>query len=181
MLISSLRANSRIRIIASFRRRAPAVPLALAVGMGQVSVWFLGASLWIALLVGVLGCGVLLKRLRGYSWLICGVLAGLISAYLALRPDSPTHPFNGDISVFGTIDGVPRHPRPGEITFELRVSDAARGDLIRCRAIELPWRNAAHLKPIGYVRGYASGSLAQLVTPPVGLSCYQWLWGITIS
>lgn len=179
MLISSLRANSRIRIIASFRRRAPAVPLALAVGMGQVSVWFLGASLWIALLVGVLGCGVLLKRLRGYSWLICGVLAGLISAYLALRPDSPTHPFNGDISVFGTIDGVPRHPRPGEITFELRVSDAARGDLIRCRAIELPWRNAAHLKPGDAV--WVRGEFSQLAKPINPFSWVGWLWrrGVT--
>jgi ComEC/Rec2-related protein len=180
MLLSSLHATSFIRLLAGFRRRAPAVQLALSVSLGQILLWFVGTEIWATLSVLFLGLLLNIRALRGYSWLFGGVLVGVLSAYILTNSFLASEPLVGELSIFGVVADTPRHPRPGEVTFELRATGEARDlKLIRCRAVELPWRNAAYLKPGDAV--WISGVFSPVAKPLNPFSWQGWLWrrGIT--
>jgi ComEC/Rec2-related protein len=145
-------------------------------------VWFLDA-LWIAVGVVALGVGFFVPAVRSLSWLVGGVLLGIVSTLILTplsvknsigSPSALDHSLDGELVVSGSIIGIPRHSRPGEITFELLTGDVGNAQTVRCRAVDLPWRNAAYLEPgdTVWVRGKF-----EVVTKPVNPFSWEgWLW-----
>lgn len=173
MLLLSLRARSVLRAFACWRRHAPAVQLALAVMVGQAFVWGLD-QLWLGIVVAALLAGSRWCAVRGFAWLVGGLIVGIVGAYLAVVETPPDSQLSGELTVRGTVTGSPRHPKPGEVTFELTTGAELGSQRIRCRAIDLPWRNAAYLEPgdVIWVRGTFSA-----VTKPLNPFSWEgWLW-----
>jgi len=131
------------RRLTRWRRSAPAVPLALAVAAGQALEWMLQG--WgAAVMLAVLGLLCVACRGRGGA-LISGAIVGLVAAQVAsARP--PAIPAVDDATVIGVVDEAPRRPRVGEVLFSLRTGWGGDSVLIRCRAVDLPWRNASQLE-----------------------------------
>jgi ComEC/Rec2-related protein len=190
VLLRSQSVNTLPRILASLRRYAPAAPLALSVTVGQGAVWLLPPYGVVGLLV-VLGI-ILILRLhpicrrytRGISWIVVGVVLGVFSAAISLAGRSSEAPLTGDLNLLVEVSQSPRHPRPGEISFEVAVnpvSPASNRDAlaVRCRAIDLPWRNATQLALGDIV--WLSAKFTPVVKPLNPFSWQGWLWrnGIT--
>jgi ComEC/Rec2-related protein len=185
MLVLSLRARSLRRTFATWRRHAPAVQLAFAVMLGQGIVWLL-EDLWLAIALTLLGLGCCASWARGVSWLTGGALAGVVSAFLALPTPARTLTLQGEralqgevalqgeLALIGVVAVTPRHPRPGEVTFELKSDAELGGALIRCRSIDLPWRNAAILQPGDRV--LVRGLFEPVSRPLNPFSWEGWLW-----
>jgi ComEC/Rec2-related protein len=187
MLVLSLRTRSIVRQFACWRRHAPAVLLALSVMLGQSLVWFL-PDLWIAAGVVGLGVGLLVPGIRSLSWLIGGALLGIVSAFTltstssinsTVRPAITAQSLDGERTVSGSVIGTPKHSRPGEVTFELLTGDGKNPQSIRCRAIDLPWRNAGNLEPGDTV--WVRGSFNSVAKPFNPFSWEGWLWRRGIS
>jgi ComEC/Rec2-related protein len=173
MLVLSLRARSVRRTFATWRRHAPAVQLALTVMLGQGVVWFL-EDLWLASALVLIGLGACAPRARSFAWLTGGVFLGVVSASVASHMGATAPRLQGELALVGVVETTPRHPRPGEVTFELKSEIELGGALIRCRAIDLPWRNAALLQPGDrvLVRG-----MFEPVTKPLNPFSFEgWLW-----
>ncbi|MFN4895258.1 MAG: ComEC/Rec2 family competence protein [Pseudomonadota bacterium] len=177
MLISTLRAQSMVRRLACWRRHAPVLPLAGAVMLGQGIVWYL--PLLELTLITMLIAGALVaahyRLLPGVvAWLGGGVLLGVVSAFLYSAHVPIDSRLNGELTILGTVKGQVRHARPGEVTFELQTGRELDHQVVRCRAIDLPWRNAAHLEPGDtiWVRG-AFGAVEKPINP---FSWNGWLW-----
>jgi ComEC/Rec2-related protein len=173
MLVLSLRSRSVIRTLACWRRHAPAVQLALAVMVGQGVVWFVEGA-WLALLLASFGLAAPWLAKRGLAWCVGGVVIGIVGAYLPLASHSPVPTLQGELTVLGTIEGTPRRPRPGEVTFELRVRGDPAPQVARCRAVDLPWRNAAHLQPGDTI--WVRGVFTPITKPSNPFSWEGWLW-----
>ena len=178
MLITSLRARSVLRALACWRRHAPAVQLALAVTVGQGLMWFL-SEFWLYCSLALMGVILLIRRWRGHAWLVAGALVGVASAILSPIYNVPRGELRGELTVAGTVQGTPRHPRPGEVTFEVRTDESLQSQLIRCRAIDLPWRNAAHLNPGDTV--WVRGVFTPVTKPLNPFSWDAWLWRRGVS
>ncbi len=176
MLAIAHRARSLRRSLAIWRRHAPAVQLALAVMLGQGLVWLFDEK-WLACILIALGIGSCAPWARGFSWLTGGAFLGILSACAALNSFQSTSSvtiLQGELALIGVVQATPRHPRPGEVTFEFRSDVELGGALIRCRAIDLPWRHAASLQPGDRVliRG-----LFEPVSKPLNPFSFEgWLW-----
>ncbi len=124
-------------------QRCPALPAAISVAIGQMISWFLNATEAAGIAVGI---GVALVISRGLARVVtAGILCGVLSAACALV----THVAvltSDDVVLRAIVDQEPRHPRTGEVVFVVRAVDLADRPLIRCRAVELPWRNSAELR-----------------------------------
>jgi len=186
----SLFPESFRRQFARWRRHAPAVQLALAVALGQGVVWCF-EGLWLALVMVGVGVALIVPAIRGYVWLAVGILVGMASALLvSSRTVAPLF-FNTstqlsssassklaqpseDLTIFGTVASVPRHPRPGEITFEVRTETKDGSLLLRYRAVELPWRNAAVIQPGDGV--WVRGTCEPVRKPLNPFTWDGWLW-----
>jgi len=161
-----------IRAFAKWRRNAPAVQLAGAVALGQVLCWFAVPVIASALLCAV-GAFALWCRGQKYSSLIAGLIIGILTAPIGLR-DEPSLRAADDATFVGTVSGTPRRPNPGEVIFMLKADIGGKGIVLRCRAIDLPWRNASALKNGDTI--FVRGSLKPVYKPLNPFSWEGWLW-----
>lgn len=121
----------------------PALPLAVTVAVGQLLMWFLRmpeAALLSMVMGGALVCTTGLARVVSV-----GLLCGLLSAACSIMGRSGVLSAE-DVAFQGRIVQDPRHPKTGEVVFTVRAHSIAGGPPIRCRAVELPWRNSVDLK-----------------------------------
>ncbi len=157
---------------ATLRSYAPAVGFALSVTVGQFVVWF-GGEIWSALVLALMGAVILLARGRGIAGSLMGVVVGILTAYPELygRTQVVESP---DVVVLGEIQGTPRRSKPGEVTFELRSLGHSEPFRLRCRAIDLPWRNVADLEDGDVVAVRGSVRAGSRSRDP--FSWEAWLW-----
>ncbi len=173
MIALSIRARSLRRAFAAWRRHAPAVQLALSVMLGQGVVWAL-QDLWLAITLIAIGIGCCASKISGASWLTGGMVLGIVSAFIAAPVPASLPTLQGELAIVGVVEGAPRHPRPGEVTFEFRSEAELGAALIRCRAIDLPWRNAALLAPGDRV--VVRGTFEPVFKPLNPFAFEGWLW-----
>lgn len=173
MFGSVFHSRSLARTLAACRRNAPAVPLAVAIGIGQALVWWVG-DLGLACLISLFGTGLCLRTSRALSWFYGGMILGILTALCArIDPGIPPQS-SGEVSILGTVSGSPRHPRPGEVVFELKTNSDTQRGLVRFRAVDLPWRNSAHLQPGDTVQ--VRGQCLAVNQPQNPFSWKGWLW-----
>jgi ComEC/Rec2-related protein len=131
-----------IRRLVRIQQHCPALPFALSVALGQTIAWFLLApeSQCLLVLLGVLAVALG----RRTPALVTGAVLGLCSGWWAAeqRVGVLSAP---DVQIIGVVEEEPRHPRTGEVVFVVRVPALAGHPRIRCRAVELPWRNVADI------------------------------------
>lgn len=166
------RSSPFVMALITMRSYAPAVWLALSVGMGQIAVWLCG-EIWSGALAACCGLTLLVSLRFGRGFLLVGLLLGILTAYPALfshiyLAEAP------DAVILGEISSPPRRPRPGEIVFELTTIGDSKSVRLRCRAIDLPWRNAAELQEGDIVS--VRGSIRPVERPLNPLSWGGWLW-----
>lgn len=157
---------------AALRSYAPAVGFALSVTVGQFVVWF-GGEIWSALVLALIGAAILLARGVRMAGSLVGVVVGIITAYPHLYGRMRVLE-SQDVVVLGEIDGTPRRSKPGEVTFELRSLGHPEPFRLRCRAIDLPWRNVADLEDGDVVA--VRGSVRAVSRPQDPFSWEAWLW-----
>lgn len=155
----------------TIRRRCPALLVVLGVTVGEIIAWY--ASV-LHLLIGILGLGLLLcVGFRRPGVFVGGVLLGLIAAgpSIALK----AAPLDAvDVQLLVQVEENPTRRKPGEVSF---IGRELLGDVrgrIRCRAIDLPWRNTGELRRGDrlWVRGAVSG----IDRPDNPFSWSAWLW-----
>jgi ComEC/Rec2-related protein len=159
------------RRLSRWRRSAPAVPLAFAVAGGQILAWILHG--W-GVAAGLAALGVLCFICRGRAGvLISGAIIGLVAAQVtSVRP--PAMPAVDDATLMGIVDETPRRPRVGEVLFSLKTELGGDSALIRCRAVDLPWRNAALLEAGSLVA--VRGRFTPVERSRNPFSWSGWLW-----
>jgi ComEC/Rec2-related protein len=168
--------SDRIRMLitgrAVLRSYAPAVGCALSVAVGQLLVWLVG-EVWSALALAVVGCLLLTPWGVGRGGIALGVVVGILTAYPELYGRTQVLE-SEDTVVLGEIVGSPRRPKPGEVNFELQSVGHPKPFRLRCRAIDLPWRNVADLQ--GGDRVAIRGSVRAVSRPRDPFSWEGWLW-----
>jgi ComEC/Rec2-related protein len=147
------------------------VPLALSVALGQVLAWVISGA-WAAGLLAALGLVCIVARSRG-GVLVVGCIVGLVSA-LAASSGRPQVPTAKDVAILGTVHEAPRRPRVGAVLFVLKTEVLGKAALVRCRAVDLPWRNAALLDVGSTV--VVRGDLTPVTRPRNPFSWDGWLW-----
>jgi ComEC/Rec2-related protein len=160
------------RRAAVWRRDAPAVQLALAVALGQSLVW-LSDEFVCFLALGIFGICLVVGFRRGLGGIGAGIVLGLLTAYVASGPRSHI-PAVDDAIVYGTVSDLPRRAVPGEVVFVLASQMGTEVVRLRCRAVDLPWRNAAELEAGDAV--WVRGSIAPVDRPrnPFGWQAALW-------
>lgn len=158
------------------RNVTPALFFTAGVCAGQGAAWFISLPLLIGLAIA-LGFVIALTRIGGRGGLV-GCVVGLVTAGWGLATHPP--PLAGaDVQLLLQIDEVPRRRVPGELVFVGRDLLGDRGALIRCRAVDLPWRALSSVSrgDIVWVRGPLQG-----VSRPFNpFSWDGWLWRRGIS
>jgi ComEC/Rec2-related protein len=160
------------RGIARWRRSAPAVQLALSVAVGQFLVW-VASDTAVALLLLILGASFLMRHHRGLGGVAAGLVLGIVTAWIAVDRTPAVHP-DDDAIIQGVLRDAPRRPIPGEIIFLLEARFAGKPTVFRCRAVDLPWRNAAQLEEGDEV--VVRGSIAPVERPRNPFSWQGSLW-----
>ncbi len=150
----------------------PALPLCLAVAIGEIAVWFTPQRDW-PYLIGLVGALTLLIRVRSFQALLIGGLLGICAS--VVTDGGRLAVSNGNDVIFeGVVASVPQRRRPGEVTFLFRTNVESGGYLLRCRAIDLPWRSIYPVK-----RGdglIVRGSVVSITKPRNPFSWEGWLW-----
>lgn len=141
----------------TLRRHCPVSIFLAGVTVGECGAWFcsLPHVLVVLVMIGVL-VGIGVGRL-GAFW--SGVLIGLVAANssMMLRA-SPLEAH--DVELLVEVQEIPSRRKPGEVSFVgLELLGDTRG-VVRCRAVELPWRNAGALRKgdVLWVRGDVQGT-----------------------
>lgn len=140
-----------MRGFALLRSRAPALLLAIGVVIGEAAAWFFSDLLLMtAIVVGGVGCFLAPTCLR---ILIVTLLLGMTVGIIAIQGFLPS-PNAEDAILLMQVREDPRHPRVGEVLLIGSDLMADRSGLIRCRAVDLPWRSASLLQKgdIAWVR-----------------------------
>lgn len=154
------------------RRRVPVLPLTLGVVTGQVLSWYLNA-VSVGALLASLGMLVLLLTRRWMGELVAGVLLGLVSTSL-MSNDRGTFVEASDVSFQGIVRDTPRRAKIGQVVFEVDAQIGGRSALVRCRGVDLPWRNSAYL--VAGANVWVRGSCAPVKKPLNPFSWEGWLW-----
>lgn len=154
------------------RRRVPALPLTLGVVTGGVLSWFLNV-VWAGPIVAGLGMLVLMLTRRWAGELVAGVLLGLVSS-LFISNERGAFVGASDVSFQGVVRDSLRRAKTGQVVFEMDAHMGGRDTLVRCRGVDLPWRNSAHLVPGATV--WVRGSLEPVKKPLNPFSWEGWLW-----
>ncbi len=165
-------ARSFVRV----RSHAPALLLALAVAAGQVGAWFLSVEVatGVVCLVSLLS----VMRCRRMEPLLSGVLVGLLTGVIAGTVHTPAEA-NLDRSVLVRVESPPRRPKPDQIVFVGRDLLSESRSLLRCTAVELPWRNASEVREGSVV--WVRGAVMPVYRPANPFSWDGWLWRNGIS
>jgi ComEC/Rec2-related protein len=165
-----------MRALALLRSRAPALLLAIGVVLGEAAAWFLPDSLlMVAIVAGGVGCFLAPVCLR---ILIVTLLLGMTVGAIAIQGFLPAQNAE-DAILLMQIREVPRHPRVGEVIFLGRDLMADRSGLIRCRAVDLPWRSASLLQKgdVAWVRARLNSVGRE--RNPFSWSSTLWRQGVT--
>lgn len=154
------------------RRAVPALPLAVGVLIGETVSWYLNREWKAAALISV-GVLVLLLTRRWLGTVAAGALLGLVTASLSSggRDDLVAA---SDVSFQGIIRQEPRRAVVGQVVFEIEALIAGHRTLVRCRGIDLPWRNSAYL--VAGATVWVRGSLEPVIKPLNPFSWEGWLW-----
>lgn len=160
-----------VRTIVRIRGYAPAVLLSLAVAIGQGIAWFLsaGEAAGTVCILSLLS----ITRIRRIEPLLSGVLVGLVTGALATTLHTPARA-SVDGSVLIRVEESPRHPRTDQVVFLGRDLLAPSKRLLRCTAVELPWRHSRELRQGSVV--WIRGTVVPIVRPFNPFSWDGWLW-----
>lgn len=169
---SRARASRVARLLSRVRTEAPALVFGLAVGLGQGVAWALGVE-WASVAMALLGVWLLFKMARGRGSILVGVLVGLVSTMPLLMPRQSL-PSSEDAVISGVVQGPIRRSKPGEVSFVLVAMVDNSRVRIRCRAVDLPWRNAARI--VDGDRVWVRGALESIERPLNPLEWEAWLW-----
>ena len=153
---------------------APVTPLLIGVTLGQVIAWFtdLLPLITCATCFGALAL-MMPQRLGRVSWGVClGLIPCLVSTIL-----QPTGVTAEDAQLLVRLIEPPLRRKPGEVTFVAEELGTLRRR-VRCRAVDLPWRNAAELGEgdVAWVRGAVTPVRRPL--NPFGWQASLWRKGI---
>lgn len=160
----------------SLRWKIPALGLAIGVFVGQMLVWLVATRWCVGLLVG---CGTLFvlfpKRVRcSLVGISLGVATGLLG--VALHPSEWSA---RDAQVLVRIVERPSRRLSGEVTFIGREVLGRGQRTIRCRSVDLPWRNASDLERGDVV--WVRGEISPIVRPRNPFSWEGFLWRQGVS
>lgn len=140
------------RSLSRVRTAVPALLFTVGVCAGEVGAWFLSPVL-IVVTVSVLGL-VTIARGVGRGGALIGVGVGLAigGGELITRPSIVV---GNDAQLLLQVEDPPRRRVPGEVVFLGREVTGGEGRLIRCRAVDLPWRSLSSVEPLDivWVRG----------------------------
>ena len=134
--------------------------------------WYLD-MLWIGVLLASLGMLVLLLTRRWIGELVAGVLLGLVSTSLMFK-ERGTVVEASDVSFQGVVRDTPRRSKTGQVVFEVDAQIGGRSALVRCRGVDLPWRNSAYL--LAGAKVWIRGSFEPVKKPLSPFSWEGWLW-----
>ncbi len=170
-----LRASLRRRLVC-LRSYVPGLGVTVAVCGGQVAAWFMPP-----LLLAILVCAL------GVSWAIGfpgrrGPVVGFIVGLVLGGWEVVTHPSQvggTDVAMLVQVEEIPRRRLPGEIVFIGREVLASQGRLIRCRGVDLPWRNLSALEVGDIV--WIRGRLLPISRPLNPFSWGAWMWRRGVS
>lgn len=154
------------------RRNAPAMLLTLGVLIGEVVSWYL-TSVTVGLVVAALGSLILSLGRRGIAEIVAGILLGIVVP-LPLLFDEEELPHGADVSFQGVVRGTPRRATTGQVVFEVDASLGHGLSLVRCRSVDLPWRNSAEL--VAGASVWMRGALEPVRRPVNPFSWEGWLW-----
>lgn len=160
-----------VRTIVRVRRYAPAVILSLAVAAGQGVTWFLSpeeaaGSVCILALLST-------TRIRRVEPLLSGFLVGLLTGALAITLHTPARA-SLDSSILIRVEESPRRPRTGQVVFLGRDLLSPSKRVLRCTAVELPWRHSRELRQGSVV--WIRGEVVPIARPINPFSWEGWLW-----
>jgi ComEC/Rec2-related protein len=154
------------------RRAVPVLPLTIGVVIGETVAWYLNCE-WKASALSIFGVLVLLLTRRWFGTVAAGTLLGLITASLVYGGREDIVPAS-DVSFQGIIRQEPRRATVGQVVFEIETLIAGRSALVRCRGIDLPWRNSAHL--VAGATVWVRGAIEPVRKPLNPFSWEGWLW-----
>jgi ComEC/Rec2-related protein len=160
-----------VRTIVRIRGYAPAVLLSLAVAIGQAIAWFLMPEEAAALvcIIALLS----ITRIRRIEPILSGVLVGLVTGALVTTLQTPARAsFDGSVLI--RVEESPRRIRSDQVVFVGRDLLSPSRQLLRCTAVELPWRNSGELQKGSVV--WIRGELRSVVRPLNPFSWEGWLW-----
>ena len=146
--------------------------LTVGILLGEVVSWYLSSRTFGLALVVAGGLVLFLSR-RRFVEVAAGALVGIVLSTPMQFRDSKLVG-SEDVSFQGVVRETPRRTIPGQVVFEL---DAALGQgqsLVRCRAIDLPWRNSALL--VAGATVVVRGALKPTLKPINPISWEGWLW-----
>ena len=160
----------------ALRVSVPALPIAVAVFIGQMAAWFLPGGLLVGLLLMAGGISVITPRLGRCS--LMGISLGLATGVISMA-SHPSEWSSTDGQVLVRVEGRPTRRIPGEVTFIGREVMGEGGRALRCRSVDLPWRNASDLEHGDVV--WVRGAINPLVRPRNPFSWDGWMWRQGVS
>ena len=163
--------SALLRFRVQTRHLCPALLVVIGVTCGEFGAWFASID---ALIVGAVALGMVVMIVPTLSrGLAGGILLGLIASGLSLAVHAT--PLDArDVQLLVQVRGIPSRHTPGEVSF---VAQEVLGDvhgMIRCRAIDLSWRNLGELR-----RGdqfWIRGDVLPVARPANPFSWEAWLW-----
>ncbi len=160
-----------VRTVVRIRSYAPAVLLSLCVALGQVIAWFLSIeqALGAVCVLSLLS----ITRIRRLDPLLSGVLVGLVTGALVTVLHSPVRATR-DVSILVRVEESLRRPRTDQVVFVARDLLAPSKHILRCTAVELPWRHSHELRRGSIV--WIRGDRSPVLRPLNPFSWDGWLW-----
>lgn len=162
-----------IRIV----RQAPAFPLSLLVALGQCLMWFVAQELW-SCVVAALGGAILFVASKKGVGLLVGLLLGVATVYVHY-PVTAQIVSENDVVLNGAVVSAVQRRRPGEANFLFQTEVDGQSYLLRCRTVDLPWRNIYHIQ--NGDRLFLRGDIKGVTKTMHPLSWQGWLWRQNIS
>ena len=148
----------------------------MGVCCGQVLAWFLPSLI---INVAVVATGLI--------WLLVGAcrrgvcLGGIVGIAVAGWGAS-LHPppiAGSDVQTLVSVEESPRRRVPGEVVFIGREILGGEGRLIRCRAVDLPWRSLTSVEQGDIV--WVRGAITPVMRPVNPVSWDGWMWRRGVS
>jgi len=112
-------------------------------------------------------------RIRRLEPVFSGFLVGLLTGTIGLCVHIPAKE-SVDSSILLRVEEPPRHPQTDQIVFVGRDLLAASQGLLRCTAVDLPWRHATRLRQGSVV--WVRGAVMPVERPLNPFAWEGWLW-----
>lgn len=158
-------------------REAPAFPLSLVVALGQCLMWFVPQELW-SCVVATLGGAIILVASKKRSGLLVGLLLGSGTVYVNYPLSVPIMS-ERDVVLNGVVVSAIQRRRPGEANFLFQTDLNGKSYLLRCRTVDLPWRNIYEVQNGDRLMLRGDIEVVKKTTNP--LSWQGWLWRQNIT